>query len=91
MSDVGLKETLGHIPWGLARLYLGEFAIMSSLGLKPPSDIEGLELQFFRDFCPESLLPLSVVETSMLLVVQLWVLLFLAVSECSTNPGSLGC
>ena len=56
-SDVGLKEThllvdpglsLGHLPWGLARLLLGELAIMSSLGLKPPSDIKGLELQFCR-------------------------------------------
>ena len=106
-SDVGLKEThllvdpglsLGHLPCGLARLLLGELAITSSLGLKPPSHIKGLELQFCRDFCPESLLPLSVMETSMLLVVQLWVLLhklyngiFLAVSECSTDPGSLGC
>ena len=111
-SDVGLKEThllvdpglsLEHLPWDLARLLLGELAITSSLGLKPPSDIKGLELQFSvavfscRDFWPGSLLPLSVMETSMLLVVQLWVLLhklyngmFLAVSECSTNPGSLG-
>ena len=39
-SDVGLKETylsvdpglfLSHLPWGLARLYLGELAITSSL------------------------------------------------------------
>ena len=69
-SDVGLKEThlqvdqglsLGHLSWGLARLLLGELAITSSLGLKPPSHIKGLELQFCRDFCPESLLPLSVV------------------------------
>ena len=67
-------------------------------GGQQPDDDEGLELQFCRDFCPESLLPLSVVETSILLVVQLWVLLhklyngiFLAVSECSTDPGSLGC
>ena len=37
-SDVGLKEThllvdpglsLGHLPWGLARLFLGELAITS--------------------------------------------------------------
>ena len=105
VSDVGLKEThllvdpglsLGHLPWGLARLLL---AITSFLGLKPPSHIKGLELQFCRDFCPESLLPLSVMEMSILLVVQLWVLLhklyngifFLAVTECSTDPGSLRC
>ena len=40
VSDVGLKEThlledpglsLGHPPWGLARLLLGELAITSSL------------------------------------------------------------
>ena len=58
VSDVGLKEThllvdpglsLGHLPWGLARLYLGHLA-MISLGLKPLSDIKGLELQFCRDF-----------------------------------------
>ena len=106
-SDVVLKEThllvdpglsLGHLPWGLARLLLGHLAITSYLGFKPPSDIKGLELQFCRDFSPESNLPLSVMETSMLLVIQLWVLLhklyngmFLVVSECSTNPGSLGC
>ena len=106
-SDVGLREThllvdpglsLGHLPWGLARLLLGQLAITSSLGLKPPSHIKGLGLQFCRDFCPESLIPLSVMETSILLVAQLWVLLqklyngiFLAVSECSTDPGSLGC
>ena len=39
-SDVGLKEShllvdpglsLGHLPWGLARLLLGELAISSSL------------------------------------------------------------
>ena len=106
-TDVGVKEShllvdpglpLGHFPWGLARLLLGELAITSSLGLnfsgKPTSDIKGL--QFCRDFCPESLLPLSVMETSMILVIQLWVLqlhngIFLDVSECSTNPGSLGC
>ena len=44
-SDVGLKEihllvypglSLGHLPWGLARLLLGKLAITSSLGLKPP-------------------------------------------------------
>ena len=106
-SDVGLKEirllvnpglSLGHLPWGLTRLLLGELAITSSQALKPPSDIKGLELQFCRDFCSESLLLLSVVESSMLLIVQLWLLfhklyngMFLAVSECSTNPGSLGC
>ena len=84
VSDVGLKEThllvdpglsLGHLPLGLARMLLGQLAITSSLGLKPSSYIKGLELQFSRDFCPESLLPLSVVEMSILLVVQLWVLL----------------
>ena len=106
-SDVGLKEThlmvdpglyLGHLPLSLARLLLGELAIMHSLGFKACSDMKGLELQFCRDFCPESLLLLSVMETSMPLVVQLWMHLhklhncsFLAVSECSTDPGCLGC
>ena len=62
--DVGLKEThllvdpgmsLGHLPWGLTRLLLRELAIMSSLGLKSPSHIKGLELQFCRDFCDTGL------------------------------------
>ena len=99
--DVGLKEThllvdpglsLGHLPWSLARLLLGELVIMHSLGFKASSDMKGLELQFCRDFCPESLLLLSVMETSMLLVVQLWMHLhklhncsFLTVSECSCD------
>ena len=56
---------------------------MSSLGLKPPSHIKGLELQFCRDFCPESLLPLSVMETSMLLVVQLWCCFTNSTRACS--------
>ena len=91
-SDVGLKETHLLVDPGL----LGERAITSSLGLKPPSEIKGLELQFCRDFCPESLLPLSWKRPCSLSYSSGCSFtnstsIFLVVSKCSTNPGSLGC
>ena len=72
LSDVGFKKThllvdpglsLGHLPRGLARLELGELPITGSLGLEPMSHIKGLELQFLRYFCPESLSSVPVMET----------------------------
>ena len=84
-SDVGFKEThllvdpglsLGHLPRGLARLELRQLAITRSLGLEPTSHIKGLELEFCRYFCPESLSSGPVVETWMFLVIQFWVLLY---------------
>ena len=71
-SDVGFKKThllvdpglsLGHLPRGLARLELRQLSITGSLGLEPTSHIKGLELEFCRYFCPESLSSGPVVET----------------------------
>ena len=61
LVDPGLS--LGHLPRGLTRLELGQLPIMGSLGLEPMSHIKGLELEFCRYFCPESLSSGPVVET----------------------------
>ena len=96
LVDPGLS--LGHLPRGLARLELRQLSITGSLGLKPTSHIKGLELEFCRYFCPESLSSGPVMEMWMFLVIQFWVQLykfhngnFLTVCKSCTHPGSLGC